>query len=168
VIGINNAYQLGAWIDICWFTDARWFDWHSEKLLSFAGLRVHCANRLDKVGWLKRLSRGKPMGIETNPHVVSWNRCSGSSAINLAYHLGAKRVVLLGFDMRRVEGRANWHDDHPNPQKDPYDRFLACYPTIARDAEKLGLEILNATPGSAIDVFPFVSLEEVINASNDV
>jgi len=166
VIGINNAYQLGSWVDVCWFTDSRWFDWHKEKLLNFAGLKVHCVNRLKYVGWLKRLLRGKPMGIEKNPGVVSWNKCSGSSAINLAYHFGAKRVVLIGYDMQRVDDEANWHSDHPYPKKDPYDNFLKCFPSIAKDAEELGLEIINATPGSLIDVFPITTLEEAIHASN--
>jgi len=31
----------------------------------------------------------------------------------------------------------------------------------ANEAEKVGLEIINATPGSSLDMFPFKSLEEV-------
>ncbi len=70
--------------------------------------------------------------------------------------------MLIGFDMRRVNDRANWHEDHPCPQKDPYGRFLLAFPHIAREARELGLEILNATPESAISQFPIVKLEEVI------
>lgn len=163
VIGVNNAYLLGDWIDVCWFGDSRWFEWHAKKLLNgFYGLRACCVPRLDDHPGIKTLARGKPLGIETRPRFVAWNRNSGGSAINLAYHLGARRIVLIGFDMRRVDDRANWHEDHPCPQRDPYERFLMGFPTIAKDAETLGLEILNATPESAIDAFPIVKLEEVV------
>lgn len=74
---------------------------------------------------------------------------------------------MLGFDMRRVDDKANWHDDHPVRQKDPYHRFVRLFPHIAKDAEGLGLEIINATPGSAIDQFPIMSLDEYLRKEKD-
>lgn len=119
--------------------------------------------------------RGKPEGIENGNGTISWNRCSGTSAINLAYHFGAKRIVLVGYDMKRIEAEDNWHDEHkkmhPNTHKKRtdekaermYKRYMSCMPAVAKDAEKLGVEIINATPGSAIEQFPMVKLEEVID-----
>lgn len=124
--------------------------------------------------------RGKPEGIETKPGHISWNRCSGISAINVAWHLGAARAVLVGFDMRRVDKDDNWHDEHkkmnPNSYKKRdddkagqiYNRFMKCLPAVAKDAEGLGFEILNATPGSAIKQFKFVNLEDVANDAGAV
>ena len=164
VIGVNNAYLHGSWVDICWFGDCRWYQWHKEGLRDYPGLVVTCCTTL--AGSTKRVkvvTRGDPRGIDRRPDRVSWNRNSGASAINFAYHLGAKRIVLLGYDMRRVNDRTNWHEDHPCPQKNPYPMFLKVFPEIKRDADKLGLEILNATPDSALTVFPMVDFEEVVN-----
>ena len=165
VIGINNAYQLGDWVDVCWFGDSRWwFDFgHGKRLLKeFFGLRVCCVPRLDDHPGIKTLTRGKPLGIETRPQFVAWNRNSGGSAINLAYHLGGRRIVLVGFDMQRVNDRANWHEDHPCPQKDPYERYRPTFSIIAKEAKALGVEILNTAPESAITVFPTVKLEDTV------
>lgn len=169
VIGVNNAYQLGDWVDVCWFGDSQWYDNHRERLEQFPGMRVHCCNRhADRPG-TKRIMRGKPVGIDPRPSFIAWNGNSGASAINLAYHFGAKRVVLLGFDMKFGDlGENNWHNDHKLPSRkgrhpwDPYPGFLKNFPDIKRDADRLGFEIFNATPDSALDVFPKVKLEEVL------
>ena len=164
VIGVNNAYLLGSWVDICWFGDCRWWNWHKEKVREFPGLvATCCVSLVDKYQRLKVVQRGKPRGIEKRANQVSWNSNSGASVINFAYHLGAKRLVLLGYDMRRVDDNTNWHSDHPCPDKNPYARFLKRFPLIAKDAKALKLEIVNASPGSALDVFPIVRLEEVLN-----
>jgi len=121
VIGVNNAYLMGQWVDICWFGDCRWWDWHKDELRKFGGLVATCCVRLlDKGLPLKICQRGKPQGIEKRQNRIAWNSNSGGSAVNFAYHLGAKRVVLLGYDMRRVNDQANWHNNHPAPQKNPY------------------------------------------------
>ena len=178
-IAINNSYgdpvydEKGTlikyiprdFVDIVWFGDPSWYEWHYEWLKDFSGLKVHCSeNRWNRNPELKRLDRTKSrFGIETKPGFVCWNKSSGASAINLAYHLGAKRIILLGYDMRKIDGKKNWHQDHKTHQDlAPFKRFLKPFLRIAEDLEKLGVECLNATEGSAINVFPFVKLEEVL------
>lgn len=102
-------------------------------------------------------------GLTKRQGYISWNGSSGAAAINLAYLMGAKTVVLLGFDMRRVEGEKNWHSDHKeSPVASPFSRHLKAFSIIKQDAEKVGLRIVNATPESAIREFPIVSLEEML------
>ena len=186
VIGINNAYgdpvldEKGEttkdeksrliytprdWVDACWFGDGRWYDLHKHNLLSFKGIIAHCVDRINVHG-LVCYRRGKPQGIVTSSDAVSWNRSSGTSAINFAFHLGVKTVVLLGFDMKRINDRPNWHQDHPGSHRknveDPYERFLRCFSHVASDAQTLGLEIINCTPDSAITQFPIMPLEEYL------
>lgn len=131
--------------------------------MKFSGLRCHCVDRLEgKPGFL-RLIRGRIMeGIDTTPGRVAWNRNSGASAINLAWHLGASKVVLYGFDMRDVDGESHWHNDHQSKKPSPHARFLRCFPAIKRDAERLGIEIINASPGSAIKEFPIIDPMEAL------
>jgi len=119
------------------------------------------------------MGRLKPEGIETTPGFVSWNGNSGLSAISLAYHFGVRKIVLIGFDMKVRNGETNFHRDHEkmglnhkrkdleSAQKD-YVRFLRRTKAIAADAKRLKMEIVNATPDSAIEVFPFVDLKEAV------
>ena len=173
VIGINNAYQLGPWVDILWFGDRSWFMHHRFGLLDFAGIKASCCSRFGarNTRWpmikYVRKNKEKPFGITNSPKRdrISWNRNSGFSAINLAYYLGARRVVLLGFDMKRGEkGATHWHEGHKWGVKrsagrrrrrsdEPYRRFLSNAPQIAKDAEMLGLKIVNCCLDSAITDF---------------
>lgn len=113
--------------------------------------------------------RTRPLGLSRNEKWLLWNFSSGACAVDLAVHLGAKKIVLFGFDMRKIAGRTNWHTEHKTSIDDkynPYDRFLLPWPSIARDAKSRGIEILNATPGSALRAFPVISPQEVLCESN--
>lgn len=174
VIGVNQAFALGPWVDVCWFGDQRWFAWNVEALRAYPGLTVTCANamreRRNRPAWVHWMVRDETAaGLTKRPGVIRWNSNSGASAVNLALHFGAARVVLVGFDMRRTEGAPNdghnYHDEHTphhTPKKNVYDRFMKRWPAIAADAKRFGLEILNATPGSAIEEFPIVGLEDTL------
>ena len=165
VIAVNNAYNLGDW-DVMFFGDCRWFIYHKEALLNFAGLKITtCQQHINQPG-IKVIKRtNSPQGISRDPGIVRWNLSSGGCALNVATHFGVKRIILLGFDMRVVDDKFNWHEDHPkqtNLRFNPYPRFLRPFPLIADDLKKLNIECLNATEGSALDAFPKVSLEEVL------
>ncbi|MBU2249828.1 MAG: hypothetical protein KKD77_23980 [Gammaproteobacteria bacterium] len=159
--GKTVRYEPREWVDAVWFGDSRWYEWHVHDLKRFPGLIAHCAVTLRSKS-LMHFDRGKPSGIETDPSKISWNSNSGASAINFAYHLGVRRVVLLGYDMKFIDGKSNWHDDHPNKSESPYWRFIRAFFKIANDAKMLGLEIINATPGSALTNFPIMSLQEYL------
>jgi len=172
VIGINNAYGdpngdgyiPRDWVDICFFADQRWRQWHSKDIQKFKGMVVTCRSTLHGKSGMFGLHRGQAEGLEERPQFLAWNKSSGGAAINLAYHLGATTCVLLGYDMRRVGNRANWHHDHPAPQKNPYERFLLPYAKVAKDADRLGMKIINCTLESALRVFPIMSLERFLES----
>ena len=166
VIGVNQAFRLGSWVDVLYFGDCSFYKDNIKDIRAFAGLKISSCGRIPVQGWpgVLRLKRKKPRGIETRPNSVSWNGNSGASAISIAAHLGAKRIVLVGFDMRKVEEKHHWHSHYKDRGKtwDPYIVHMKGWPTIAQDAKKIGIEIINATPGSAITEFPFMPLEDTL------
>jgi len=176
VIGINNAYQVGTWIDILFFGDSHWHLLHQRKLAMWPGLKVCCdqkfANRpIKKMEGIKFLERDKDhrQGITTNPSKVSWNANSGAAAISLAYHLGVKKIYLLGFDMT-MDARAeysHWHGSHLPPGKKrkdlpPFSKHMKGFSKIAEDARELGVEIFLIGKDSAIETLPKVFLKDVL------
>jgi len=171
VIAVNNAYKLGDWIDVMFFGDCRWLNQYGAGLLDFAGLKVTtCEKHLDKPGIKVVKRRNTPHGISRDPGILSWNLSSGACAINLAYHFGVKRIILLGFDMKKNGDKHNWHDDYePHHSKfNPYGRFMRPFPHIAEDLKRLNVECVNAAPRSALDVFPRVKLEDVLKVERMV
>ena len=135
-------------------------------MLNFPGLKVTCCDdNKEKPGVKTIKRRNTPWGIQRHPHLLAWNLSSGGAAINLAVHFGVKRIILLGYDMRKIDGRCNWHQDHEDvehPRKDPYERFMRPFPSIAKDLIGIGVECLNATKDSALQVFKKARLEDVL------
>ncbi len=172
VIGINVAYLIGNWIDIVFFGDSSFFLKQQKGLAEFVGMKVTCHPHMEKHMWIKYLLRDgkRPRGISPNPKMVSWNNNSGAAAISLAANAGAKRIFLLGFDMKLNEQNyQHWHDlygkSNTLPRKIgglPFERHLRGFVEIARDAKQRGIEIINVCPDSAIKEFPKINLKDVL------
>jgi len=168
VIGVNNCYMIGTWIDVEFFGDSAWYLVHRKTLAEWPGLKVSCAPRegtfeKDGVKFLPKDKKCK-FGITRDNTKVAWNNNSGSAAISLAAHLGAKRIILLGFDMcldpKRV---SHWHGGHGTGRKPPnFNRHLTGFPKIKEDAQEMDIQIINASPNSAILEFPKVPVEVLI------
>lgn len=163
VVGVNDALKLGDWVDVCFWGDCRWGIWNQEALSRFNGLSITCSQCHCKHPNTMQVGRAYGYGLSNNPHQICWNRNSGAAAINLAYLLGAKKIVLLGYDMKLDGDKHNWHDNHKTkPKAGVYSRFLQVFPKIASDARNLGVEIYNATPDSMLMDFPKTTIEEVL------
>lgn len=82
---------------------------------------------------------------------------SGICAINLAYRIEPQRVILWGFDMcRSRDGRAYYHEPYPWAKAagattgGKYEEWRNHFPQILAQFQAAGIELLNASLGSAI------------------
>jgi len=175
VIGINIAYLIGNWMDMIFFGDGGFFLKHQYGLAEYPGLKISCYPGTDKVSWVKYLARdtSHPKGISSHPSKVSWNGNSGAAAISVAANAGAKRIILLGFDMKLGEGNTqHWHDVYGRRKsgyKDrkgrinlPFTRHLKGFSQIAADAKQMGISIINASPESMITCFPKCNVKDLL------
>jgi len=177
-IGINTAFYIGDWVDVVFFGDSKFFLKFKPDLEKFNGLKVGCCQAAMKHGWVRSLHRDrkKNLGITTNPKSVSWNGNSGAAAISMAVNMGVKRIFLLGFDMKLNEKNdQHWHSlykktqtsKNPTERKNlPFHRHLKCFPLIARDAKRLGVDIYNVSPESMIEDFPKITLQKALEIAN--
>ena len=90
---------------------------------------------------------------------------SGQRAIQLAAHLGANRVVLLGYDCTLANG-AHWHGSHPATMHNPVPREVGRWHTDFSSlvSELPNVEIVNASRHTALACFPRKTLEAALNA----
>ena len=173
VIAVNTAYRLAPWVDIVYFSDELWHQWKRDKksFRRLACLKVALENA--RTHWSEPAVKilhnygGEPGLCEIRDGVYT-GRNSGYQAINLAAHLGVARVILLGFDMRAVAGRTHWHsgtDDAHQRGTAPEDFknvMLPWFSTLVEPCKARGIEIVNCTPGSAIECFPRQRLETAL------
>jgi len=183
VIAVNDAYGdyhgdtpssiiCREWVPVCFFGDIGWWNMHKGNLRHYNGILVTNAPESECIKhnlpkWVRYMKR-EPVGFCTEPNGLAWCKNSGATAINLAYHLGASKVVLLGFDMKAgPKGERNYHPNQKNP--DPPSKSLLQLHTSGFDAlakaikdKGVQLEVVNATPNSALPTFPLVSFQETL------
>ena len=173
VIAINDALRLAPWADLHYFCDDRWWRWHKDKdwYRAFRGLRVTLENphvvaaepgvrALQNYGWDANIA--EQHGLTRLRDGVLTGRNGGYQAVHLAVHLGVKRILLLGFDMRMHGAKSHWFGRHPEGGISGYDVMLACFETMVRPLAERRIEVINCTPGSALACFTRGSIESVL------
>lgn len=162
VIAVNMAYTLAPWAPVVFFGDEGFWKNNTKQLQAHQGLKVSTNSRFRNSSEVQYIERDKikRFGLSKNHHSLCWNNNSGACAIDLAVHMGAEKVVLLGFDMQLVEGKSHWHQAYPHQNNNPYLRHLKGFPDIAADAKQKGVEIVNCSTATALTVFPIGKLLE--------
>ncbi len=173
VIAINDAWRLAPWADLLYFCDDKWWQWHGKKLAHWrariARLEGGCHDFGDaRIKVLRNIGRS---GLSEFRDGVMNGKNSGYQAINLAVHLGAKRILLLGYDMKAAIDKGavktHWFGDHPGgTSQDVYLQMLPWFDTLPPLLKKRGIEIINCTPGSALRTFPMRPIGEALPQSS--
>ena len=175
VITINDSWRLMPWADVHYFCDARWWQQqHARERYAHSGEAfrhvaasdrwVTIAKVCESHQMVRVLKNTGQLGLEEDPAGLRTGNNSGFQAINLAYHYGVKRIVLLGYDMH-VQGKvSHWHDEErsANFQSHCERHFLPCFQSLVRPLAEAGVEVINATPGSALTLWPHLPLEEAV------
>lgn len=161
VIAVCDAYRRVTFAEVLYASDARWWDHHGD-CAGFAGEKwsAHNARGNDKTRQAEkyglRLVAGEDgKGFSLDPERIHYGKNSGFQAVNLAILFGAVRIVLVGFDMHGT----HFFGAHPKPLRNTTS-FAAYIEQFEIAAKRLPrhVEIVNATPGSALKCFPFVDL----------
>lgn len=178
--GCNLVYQSVPDLAVLFATNAPFWDYFWNR---HDGPRHHpCAkwtNNEESAGryGLNYIGSRDGPGLSTNPRRVHHGHSSGYCLVNLAYLHGADRIVLLGYDMRYApdysardrspgSGPRHYFGEYPSamqhwPSLSVRDgvhvELLERYATIA--AQGL-VEVINCSPGSALDCFPTMSIED--------
>lgn len=132
---------------------------------AYDGLRVCQDARASEFGAYRMPGVDEP-GLSLDPHLIHFGANSGYQALNLALHFGARRVLLLGFDMQPTNGRLHWHPDHPtglnNPDETRFALWNANFGTVRPDLEKAGVEVVNCSRETALTCFPRASIRDAL------
>lgn len=91
------------------------------------------------------------------------------SGIQIAYLMGAKKIVLIGIDMN-YKSQNDIEYGVPSVVPPEFnlnyeENFRSHFINARQFLEGRGCELLYATPGGVVDVLPKISLEEIIKAS---
>jgi hypothetical protein len=167
-IAINRAYEMMPFAPVLWWSDSRFWRQHKAALERHAAIwKATCfTNYLEEdavPSWVTQYRMTETAGFDPDPRYLRSGNNSAFAAICLAAHLGAARLVLLGVDMRHgPAGETHYHGGHGLPHsEDTLTTFmLPFFETLAAPLAALGIEVINASPDSALTVWPRCSIEE--------
>jgi len=77
-------------------------------------------------------------------------------------HLGAKRIVLLGYDMQRSQGRSHFFDHSPARWSSNYAEFRSQFETLVDPLFRIGVSVVNCSRETALTAFPRQALREAL------
>jgi hypothetical protein len=187
VIAINDAIRLAPWADALHSSDSIWWQKHYREMRRFQGLKFrvspslqkpngrpskhHCPNCRRRQApnvacWcdgIITLWNGGHRGLSLEPGVVVTTDNSGGAAINLAVILGAKTVLLVGYDMGTDDkGRSHFHEKTATMTRSPYDKFRKLIATMVEPLKAAGITVINCSRRTALDAFPTQPLREAL------
>ncbi len=162
VIAINDSFLMGPWADVLYGCDARWWRTREQRIKQVweGGMRITLENDIPGVF---RMRNTGDSGLETSPDGLRNGKNSGYQAINLAYHFGVSKIVLLGYDMKLGKhGELHWNARPELQTQAGFARTLSLmlplFDTLVEPLATAGVQVVNATPGSALRAWPISDL----------
>jgi hypothetical protein len=165
VIAVNSSFVTVPFADVLFFGDGRWWNLNRGAVLrDFKGEIVTVASESmgDKEAASRLCLLKKSLEWSDDPQTAFVRRTSVTGAINFGYHRGARKFVLLGIDGGPINGKTHHHDPHPwaQPVNWPVEQ-LKDFTAMADALKTRGVEIVNASPGSAVKLWPIVDLDQI-------
>lgn len=146
-IAVNTSWERARFADYIYAGDLSWWERNHNKI-DIEAIKVTCSQRA--------AARYK---MQYHKRYGAYN--SGMRAIQYAMHLGASRVLLLGYDCSLKHG-VHWHGDHghKNPSPGKVRLWRGQFRQVADEAKRKGVEIINCSQHTELKCFPTADLLE--------
>ncbi len=141
-IAVNNSWQLAPWCHHLYAGDLAWWDTYG------ADAPTTCQR------WSCTRQAVAKHGLHYHEVFGAYN--SGLRAIELAFKLGAERVLLLGYDCT-VSGGTHWHGDHcgtKNPDEALCRKWAAQHAGLKQRAQ-----VINCSRETSLECYRLGRLE---------
>lgn len=166
VFVIKSEYRFAPWADALYGIDKEW--WITNRgAPDFAGLKFSpspTACRLFQLKQVRLRPRADILTAETGVigcGLRTGGGHSGFQALNLAVQFGARRLLLVGFDM--TGGRRFLHEEGVSkfdPRRLP--EWREAMDAAAPQFDRLVVEVVNCSPGSALKAYRKARLEDAL------
>lgn len=165
-IAINKAILSYPMADVLYWTDSRVYGWYKQEIDKFKGLKYTTRHHVTYTNDIKVLRKSNKFGLEESKDALCHGNNSGYAAINLAYHLGAKRIVLLGYDMHNDGVKSHYHEGYPVPAtgNNIYkDQFIPGFQILGDLLKQKKIEVYNASIKSSLTVWPKITFDKALS-----
>lgn len=166
----NNAIFVAPDAALLYGCNHQWWDYYWQAVKDLPCEKWTTSAMAAARHPIKWINEKNAPGLSQDPSVIHHGHGSGYSLVSMAYRNGAERIILLGYDLKYApdyDGKArkigssdrHFFGEYPASmqhwpskmvQHGLHIELLELYRSIA--AQGL-VEVINCTPGSAIDCF---------------
>jgi hypothetical protein len=174
VLAIKDNVDLCPFADAVYGCDGAW--WRNRLgLPKFPRLKIaydgHVRTQYPDIKLVTLAKFGKEFSdrlISEPPGEVGCGGNSGFQAFNLAIQFGARRILLLGFDMNEKHSELHWYgrNNGPgqyNPDAGNFKRWRGAFIGAVAELSSLGVEVVNCSPVSTLKCFPTMTVPEALS-----
>lgn len=163
--GCRKVRPVATTRDLLYFTDNGWnenrpelaADWPGPVVTSNRNAAIRNGSRVRFINILALTDR---MGVMGDYVQAS----SGHIAACLAAVMGAARIVLVAFEAQAIGDRTHGHGDYSQHDLAAFtERFLPGWRVLAGVFARMGVDVVNATPQSAIQEFRVADLWDALH-----
>lgn len=141
-----------------------WETYADEIFPTFRGECWSVSEQAQKKYGTYWIRHSRDSGFNASPDTINGGGNSGYQAIHLAATFGAKKIVLLGFDMQRTGGKEHWHGKHKGrlPNGQGFAGWMKQMRPLAADLANMGIEVVNCSRETALRCFPRAALKDTL------
>lgn len=159
-IAVNRTIFAAPHALYCYAYDDKWWEHYGDDVKKIGCKMASCSIKSHIFG-VERVpkSSGKFDGT------FAIGSSSGAHAICFAIMMGAKKIILLGFDCQHTGGKRHHHEDYPKGfgNADRPERWIKEHEPISEGAKMLGVRIINCTRQSALECYEKMPLAEALH-----
>lgn len=183
VFTINNTFERFPQTDLQLSCDGPWWRYYWPRSELLRSIQDRCWSWYPDIAedyginYIKAIVKD---GLSTDPAVIHINHGSGPMMLNIAYHFGIRRVLLLGHDMtfaKDYDPRRKFPGSTPRHYFGEYPKVLQHWPSVKiregliwglieayekMPVKEMGYEVINVTPGSHLPTFPMMDLHDAL------
>jgi hypothetical protein len=165
MFGCNDAYTIVDFLDEHYACDNNWWAHRGEHFRELCPTLSSWSQAPESVLEpynVTHVDGNHKEKLSTNNAYIHYGSNSGFQLLNLAYLMGIRKFLLVGYNMKPSGGKKHFFGDHPAPlnKSSPYTQFVRAFSQIQPEIKDL---IINCTPDSALDMFTNKPLKEALN-----
>lgn len=166
IITVNNSFRAAPFADIHYSSDHDWWEVYHTAVREEGEGEMWTGHHYmgPEIGAYTIPYNRLAEGLTTSPRWIVWGGNSGYCATQIAYLTGARRIILLGYDMSWHSGKKHWHGDHQHGLRNDnaFDWWKKNFAEAAKDFKRRGVEVINASRVTALECFPRARIEDVL------
>ena len=159
IFGINDSYRIIVFLDEHYACDEKWWStWGKDFREKYPALSSWAyADNAAEYG-VKVIKGFHNRGLSLRQDKIHYGANSGYQALNIAFLMGGRKFILVGYNMQRLKNKTHFFGDHQGMNNNsPYHLFKENFDTIQEPIKNL---VVNCTTNSALNSFRRADLEE--------